>query len=204
MGTGWREHTRRLLVCSRRARASWTWSTASGRCRAPSSSRRSSTTYASDRFALLQLPARLPRTVPHSASADEVFALVPQVLTVEEPQTTWTTQTRTEWTTEIEHVPRTVYETGEDKIVVTTTRNGSFEHEEVLVRFLSFRQQLLAHGWASLSGHVSCAGSTCRHWSRGRNANRSGTRCRTPYTVRTPRSGSAQPASCLHQPADTL
>ena len=41
-------------------------------------------------------PARLPQTEPHSASADDLFALVPQVLTVEEPQTTWVTQTRTE------------------------------------------------------------------------------------------------------------
>jgi hypothetical protein len=102
--------------------------------------------YASERPALLQLPARLPWTVPHSASADDLVALVPQVLTVEEPQTTWVTQTRTEWDTVIEHVPRTVDVPVEDEIVVTTTRNGSFEHEEVLVRFLSFLWQRCARG----------------------------------------------------------
>ena len=69
---------------------------------------------------------------------------MPQVLTVEEPQTTWVTQTRTEWDTVIEHVPRTELVPVEDEIVVTTTRNGSFEHEEVLVRFLSLLWQRCA------------------------------------------------------------
>ena len=57
-----------------------------------------------------------------------------QVLTVEEPHTTWVTETRTEWDTVIENVPCIDVVPDEDEIIVTTTRNGSLVHEEVQVR----------------------------------------------------------------------
>ena len=59
---------------------------------------------------------------------------------------TWEEQTHTEWETVTERVPRRVLATTEDEIVVTTTRNGFLESEELQVRnfVLSFRQRLVA------------------------------------------------------------
>ena len=60
------------------------------------------------------------------------------MLTIEEPRTKWKEETRTEWETVTERVPRRVHETTEDEIVVTKTRNGLIESEELQVRKFPF------------------------------------------------------------------